>query len=341
MKVLILKESGRAGHIYYHFTNVNGVIGILKDNKIKSRRQTEHIMRGKDTVSFSRDKDFGKKFNNVSLCRIAIDIEKIAQRYKITPYEWNNYAYSSDTARSTQESESEESVLGDIENIKDYILSIDIVDTVYYNDDSVIVKKESSEYNPITPRKSFTNTLKSGKVIGIENNLQIKHNIKSYEKFLDFIRTNGIPLGTFSISSDTYSKNPYKRKYSIDSDNSNVKDYKVFIVGTDYDADVYYLVPTLSDKQAIKKFNNVLKTGSAKIVSIFRSNIENYLDLKSIDSNNSYIDSFYQLIRNNPNKMKNKFLNAKFKIILNNKVQELKDLISLNKEDKTITIRAK
>ena len=230
MKVRVLKESGRANHIYYHFTNVNGVIGILKDNVMKSHKQTHHILKGKNTVSFTRDKDFGSKSSEISLCRITVDGEKLAQRYKFTPYEWGNDRDIDFTARENQESESEEAVIGDIENIKDYILAIDIVDRVYNNDDSVIAKdRKIKDY--LTPREYFEYKLKDGRVMGLDYiGKPIKHNITSYSKFVNFIKSNGFTLGKFKSSEDAYTTNPFKKKYHIDKDNSNIRDYPIFFV---------------------------------------------------------------------------------------------------------------
>lgn len=114
MIVKVLKESGRANHIYYHYTNPNGLIGILKDNAIKAVKETKHILKGKMTVSLSRignGNELPFFVKEPSRIKIVLDGEKIAQRYKLVPYEYLNDSDSTILARANKTSEAEEAVV--------------------------------------------------------------------------------------------------------------------------------------------------------------------------------------------------------------------------------------
>lgn len=109
MKILVL-ESGRANHEYYHYTDVNGLIGILKSNEMIGSKESEGILKDKFTVSFSR---LGKGVQvdpkmatSPAIVKIVVDGEKLADRYKITPYDW----YEGKT-RKKGKSENEEAVV--------------------------------------------------------------------------------------------------------------------------------------------------------------------------------------------------------------------------------------
>lgn len=347
MRVKVLKESGRANHTYYHFTNVNGLIGILKDNIMTSHKQTRHILKGKNSVSFTRDKNFGSRSSDISLCRITVDGEKLAQKYKITPYEWGNDPDINFTARENQESESEEAIIGDVENIKDYIIAIDIVDKVYNNDDSVIAKdREIKDY--LTPRQYVEYKLKDGKIVGLDVvSKKLKHGIYSYSKFVKFVESNGFKLGKFKISEDAYTSNPFKKRYNIDENNSNIKDYSLyFITAKEDNVDFTYMVLALSDKLAIKrakesankelrlKFGN-LDLNSIKILPISEFTLLKDFNLKNNQSNNK-INSFYQFIRNNTSRL-NKL--KSMKIIYNNNIYDFKKIYKIDKKNKSVILK--
>ncbi len=151
IKLKNLIEAKQVG-LLYHYTSKDGLKGILKDNKL---RASEEYYLGEELyfVSFTRNKDFHKKaykFNVKVDYRITLDGDKLSNKYRIKPFAyipgWNyedNYDYD------WLEDESEEDVRGFftstgnydeyeerimfkgegsyIDNIKDYILSIDKV----------------------------------------------------------------------------------------------------------------------------------------------------------------------------------------------------------------------
>lgn len=108
----ILKEAKQVGTLY-HFTDDNGLRGILKTNELwASETNASH-------VSLTRDKNGWHVGTLDNIFRISLDGNKISNKYKIKPYAW------SDLNRGNKDTESEEAVLTNkITNIKDYILEI-------------------------------------------------------------------------------------------------------------------------------------------------------------------------------------------------------------------------
>jgi hypothetical protein len=108
----ILKEAKQVG-ILYHFTDIEGLLGILKTNELwASETNADH-------VSLTRDKQGWHVGTLDNAFRISLDGNKISNKYKIRPYSW----WGND--RGTRDTESEEAVLTDkITNIRDYIIDI-------------------------------------------------------------------------------------------------------------------------------------------------------------------------------------------------------------------------
>jgi len=108
----ILKEAKQAG-ILYHFTDIEGLLGILKTNELwASETNADH-------VSLTRNKQGWHVGTLDNAFRISLDGNKISNKYKIRPYSW----WGND--RGTEDTESEEAVLTDkITNIRDYIIDI-------------------------------------------------------------------------------------------------------------------------------------------------------------------------------------------------------------------------
>jgi len=82
-----ISESKQVGTLY-HYTSANGLKGILQSNSIKA---SEEYYLGNDLyfVSFTRNKNFHKKGSafDVSMdYRIALDGNKLSNKYKITPF---------------------------------------------------------------------------------------------------------------------------------------------------------------------------------------------------------------------------------------------------------------
>jgi len=105
--------------VLYHFTSSGNLERILKDDILRK----SHKFMG---VSFTRDKNlyetgsyFKAKERNIDT-RIAIDGDRLSQKYKIRPFNFPGGSRFSDP-------ESEEMVNTDIPNIRDYILSVDFI----------------------------------------------------------------------------------------------------------------------------------------------------------------------------------------------------------------------
>ena len=146
-----ISESKQVGTLY-HYTSANGLKGILQSNSIKA---SEEYYLGNDLyfVSFTRNKNFHKKGSafDVSMdYRIALDGNKLSNKYKITPFAyipgWNykdNWEYDwlddepesvvRDFLNATGDYDEQEERINfkkpgsSITDIKDYILKIDKV----------------------------------------------------------------------------------------------------------------------------------------------------------------------------------------------------------------------
>jgi hypothetical protein len=115
----ILKEAKQVG-ILYHFTDIDGLLGILKTNELwASDTNANH-------VSLTRDKQGWHVGTLDNAFRISLDGNKISNKYKIRPYSW----WGND--RGIGNTESEEAVLTDkITNIRDYIIDINANKELY------------------------------------------------------------------------------------------------------------------------------------------------------------------------------------------------------------------
>lgn len=141
---------GKQVGLLYHYTSKDGLDGILKTNKLKSSGE---YYKGKELyyVSFTRNKNFhekGRTFNVKTDYRITIDGDKLSNKYKIKPFAylpgWNyedNWEYDwledepesvvRDFFNQTGEYDEQEERISfkneneGIDNIKDYIISVD------------------------------------------------------------------------------------------------------------------------------------------------------------------------------------------------------------------------
>lgn len=90
MLVRVLHESYQ-GWDLGHWTNLNGLIGILKDNELKGNSENRLFLAGKTTVSFSRVKGKPTWVNYPGWVKIVIDAGKLEEHYQMTPFEyWTN-----------------------------------------------------------------------------------------------------------------------------------------------------------------------------------------------------------------------------------------------------------
>ena len=118
MKIQIINES-REGHFYSHWTNMNGLIGILKSNELYGSNDGTHHLNNLTNVSLSRlgngsgIPDFVKKDGTVASVKIVLDIGKLEKKYRISPIEFFNDPKEKDfpTQRALGDSEYEEAVV--------------------------------------------------------------------------------------------------------------------------------------------------------------------------------------------------------------------------------------
>jgi hypothetical protein len=108
----ILREAKQVG-ILYHFTDDEGLRGILESNELwASETNADH-------VSLTRDKNGWHVGTRDNIFRISLDGNKISNKYKVQPYAW------SDLDRGIGDTESEEAIITDkITNIRNYIIEI-------------------------------------------------------------------------------------------------------------------------------------------------------------------------------------------------------------------------
>jgi hypothetical protein len=146
-------EEGKQVGTLYHYTSVDGLKGILSSNSIKA---SEEIYMGQNLyyISFTRNKNFhkkGSKFGVKTEYRITLDGDKLSNKYKITPHAYKpGYDYTENWEYDWLEDEPENVVRdffaatgeydeqeerisfkgpeGGIDNIKNYILSVDKVE---------------------------------------------------------------------------------------------------------------------------------------------------------------------------------------------------------------------
>lgn len=92
MRIINLIEAVDENHLY-HYTDLNGLIGIINSNKMYGNVETRGILQGKTTVSFSRigaGKTSDKHMTSIGTVKIIFDKGKLKNNYKITPYEYRN-----------------------------------------------------------------------------------------------------------------------------------------------------------------------------------------------------------------------------------------------------------
>jgi hypothetical protein len=149
---LTLDEGKQVGPLY-HYTSADGLKGILNSNRINA---SEEYYLGNDLyyISFTRNKNFhnkGTKFGVKTEYRITLDGDKLSNKYKITPFAykpgWNyedNWEYDwledepesvvRDFFNNTGDYDEQEERIsfkgpdGGIDNIKNYILSVNKVE---------------------------------------------------------------------------------------------------------------------------------------------------------------------------------------------------------------------
>ena len=123
-----LEEGKQVGPLY-HYTSADGLKSILQSNKIKGSFMYEVNEKELYGVSTTRNKNFQYDPQRTNV-RITLDGDKLSNNYKITPRDYWERQYNIPDNPQTVD-EDEEVILtpkGYIDNIKNYILSIDKVE---------------------------------------------------------------------------------------------------------------------------------------------------------------------------------------------------------------------
>lgn len=147
MKFKQFLEEGRDAHLY-HATNMSALVSMLKEDKISGH--TIHSARGirpnlkhkhqrqhDNGVSLTRYFEYAMTWGPVVL---VLDQRKLAQKHKIVPVDW--YYDTSDHSVMYRE-EAEEFVIGDIKNLKRYLLGIQILFIIEVDSESLKRSLES------------------------------------------------------------------------------------------------------------------------------------------------------------------------------------------------------
>lgn len=128
------KFEGKQVGILYHFTNFKNLKEILISNKMISYPYIS-FTRNPNLLFYEKSRGFNGGIENMYLpIRIVIDGDKLSNNYKIEPYNHfnikeignENGQYDYNKYSLPNYNENEERVKGDITNIRDYIIKVDI-----------------------------------------------------------------------------------------------------------------------------------------------------------------------------------------------------------------------
>lgn len=260
MKIELLNES-REGHFYSHWTNLNGLIGILQSNELIGSNDGEHHLKNSTNVSLSRlgngsgIPDFIKKDGTVASVKIVLDIGKLEKKYKISPIEFFNDPRDKDvsTQRALGDSEYEEAVVvGNTKKTTEIINSSgEFLGTVVIDfKTNKISKVLDSEGNKILPDRNNNYELNG-------DLYQIKMNKTSKGRFYGITLSNN--SNDISIDEDEFE----------DYEKGSIKDIKKYITRVEladilFDSKKEYLVKSANgDYLSIEEYiNQVLLDGS-------------------------------------------------------------------------------
>ena len=134
-----LSEGKQVG-VLYHYTMIDKLIQILVSNELRTTKISK-------LVSFTRDKNFHKHYRfgiNTDHIRLVFDGDKIANNYKVTPY--NDFPGST---RPGTDDETEERIIGPLRNLDKYLIKIQIFKeklySIFENEDYVTVRMPMSD----------------------------------------------------------------------------------------------------------------------------------------------------------------------------------------------------
>ena len=130
----VLKQAKQVG-ILYHYTPIYKLFQILKSNKLQTHKwryrgsqwdkyQYNNSPDTKEVVCFTRNKNFHNSadLGTTVTSRLVIDGNKLSNKYKIRPMrDVSHLGYTKNIS-----DESQQSCFRDIENLKEYIIRVDI-----------------------------------------------------------------------------------------------------------------------------------------------------------------------------------------------------------------------
>jgi len=139
MKIIDLLNEGRDSYLY-HATALNSAIRIISSNNMSSK--TKHIINGKKVtgISLTRDKNFAFSWNMNGLSNVVFVLNQslLSQNKKIVPldyYSTTDEKYLRHDLNGTEKdrrkksfAEAEEFVIGSINNLDRYLVSISVKD---------------------------------------------------------------------------------------------------------------------------------------------------------------------------------------------------------------------
>ena len=122
--------------ILYHFTYLYSMLEIIDSDILGDKSLGKY-----NEISFTRDKNFYKRTKIVPVeCCFIVDGNKLSNKYKIKPYQWNSAHFSqhSNNLKSPKsgkiEDQMEEVVYGYISDFNKYVKSIIIFDIDFFTD---------------------------------------------------------------------------------------------------------------------------------------------------------------------------------------------------------------
>lgn len=180
----LIKESKQVGFLY-HFTDPNGLLGILNDNVLKTYHDYDM---NKDFVSFTRNKNYlnepGSKGKSFQLVRLTIDGDKLSNHYKLSPkHNINRSILKTPHGTGTyNKDEFEEVADREIKNINDYIISIDI-------DKSSLIRYFTFGYIT-TSTDDVKKMFKNAEIKGLKDFINFKLKLDSLKVHYNFITLN-------------------------------------------------------------------------------------------------------------------------------------------------------
>ena len=304
MKVLVLNEN-KEGHIYSHWTNFNGLIGILQDKTLKGNTEFRHHLFGKTTVSTTREGN-GKSskastsniLNSMEIqlpiwVKISLDIEKISHNYKTVPFEFHI------GSRSKGESQHEEAiVIGDGNLIcKAKIYSEDDVHVgnVVFDNNLEFIEYVEDTKGKVIDYKDDGYELEDGCIYDFEPDNDFEDN----KIFQIYVYRDGEGIGNIDSSEFEVSGTPKKNKEGIKNILEYIKSIEFPDVFVKMINNKNLDYKTTDNKSLRNTLNEFLSTG--KVEGLHGSNFS-----RQVKHSYTTIESFYKFVLSEIKKKKGK-----------------------------------